>query len=193
MGLREVRYDDLDHADETDEDPVMTVGFGVMQSSFTVDITRKNLRKLIEALAPFIAVGTSHAPWSGFAPELQEALIEAGFHEPPQDDDEPDTELATEPGPIPTSADVVLDEDTSIADEVNQTEPDEDEDTEPAPAPEVSRDPITNRASSDDKPDNDELVKARTWLKSKGILRPPPRLSNKMIEAYRAKDIGLVG
>lgn len=192
MGTREVRYDDVDHTDGTDEDPVITVGFGVMQSSFTVDIGRKNLRKLIEAIAPFIAVGTSHAPWSGFAPELQEALAEAGFHEPSQDDEEPEKELATEPGPIPTETDVALEEDTSIADEINQTEPD-DEDEEPEPEPEVSRDPITNRASSDDKPDDDELVMARQWLKSKGILRPPPRLSKVMIEAYRQRDIGLVG
>lgn len=192
MGTREVRYDDVDHTDGTDEDPVITVGFGVMQSSFTVDIGRKNLRKLIEAIAPFIAVGTSHAPWSGFAPELQEALAEAGFHEPAQYDEEPGNELATEPGPIPTETDVALEEDTSIADEINQTEPD-DEDEEPEPEPEVSRDPITNRASSDDKPDDDELVMARQWLKSKGILRPPPRLSKVMIEAYRQRDIGLVG
>lgn len=189
MGTRELRYDDVDHTGETDEDPVMTVGFGVMQSSFTVDIRRKNLRKLVEAIAPFIAVGTSHAPWSGFAPELQEALAEAGFHEPSQDDDEPEKELATEPGPIPTETEV----DTSIADEVDQTEPDEDEDTEPEPDPEVSRDPITKRANANGKPDNDELVMARQWLKSKGITKPPPRLSKVMIEAYRQRDIGLVG
>lgn len=189
MGTREVRYDDVDHTDGTDEDPVITVGFGVMQSSFTVDIGRKNLRKLIEAIAPFIAVGTSHAPWSGFAPELQEALAEAGFHEPSQDDEEPEKELATDPGPMPTEADITLAEDTSIA----EPELDDDEDTEPEPDPEVSRDPITKRVSSDDKPDDDELVMARQWLKSKGILRPPPRLSKVMIEAYRAKDIGLVG
>lgn len=192
MGVKEVRYDDLDHTDETDEDPVRTVSFGVMEASFTVDITRKNLRKLVEAIAPFIAVGTSHAPWSGFAPELQQALAEAGFHEPAQDDEEPEKELATEPGPLPAETEVVLEEDTSIADEINQTEPD-DEDEEPEPEPKVSRDPITNRANSDDKPDDDELVMARQWLKSKGILRPPPRLSKVMIEAYRAKDIGLVG
>jgi hypothetical protein len=180
MGLREVRYDDLDHTDDTDDDPVKTVSFGVMEARFTVDIGRKNLRKLVEAIAPFIAVGTSHAPWSGFAPELQDALAEIGFHEPPQDDDEPDTELATEPGPLPTEAEVTV------------AEPAEDEVEETEPEPEVVRDPITKRASSDDKPDDDELVKARQWLKSKGILRPPPRLSKAMIQAYREKDIGLV-
>lgn len=193
MGTREVRYDDVDHTDGTDEDPVITVGFGVMQSSFTVDIGRKNLRKLVEAIAPFIAVGTSHAPWSGFAPELQQALAEAGFHEPPQDDDEPEKELATDPGPMPTEADITLAEDTSIAEPELDDDDDEDEETEPEPAQEVVLDPVTKRPSTSDKPDDDELVKARQWLKSKGLLRPPPRLSKVMIEAYRQRDIGLVG